>query len=108
MRLDGLTLAFVCATAFAARAQGATTSLSIIISSPPSTSVTCPLTPPYTAPLAAGSIICTVAIAPAGWSGALTLSGTNASSFALQGTNLVVAASPLAAGTYAVTITATP
>jgi hypothetical protein len=59
-------------------------------------------------PLAAGTVICPITIAPSGWSGALTLSGTNASSFALSGTNLVVGSTALGTGTYAVTITATP
>ena len=88
-------------------AWASSTSLSIVINSPPSTAVTCPLTS-YTAPLAAGSVVCTISVVPAGWSGALALSGTSASSFVLNGTNLVVGATPLAAGTYSVTITATP
>lgn len=88
-------------------AQGATTNLSIIINSPPSTTVTCTLGT-YTAPLAAGSVICPITVTPSGWSGALTLSGTSASSFALSGSNLVVGSSALNAGTYSVTITATP
>jgi len=88
-------------------AQAASTMLSIIINSPASTSVTCTLGT-YTAPLAAGSTICPIVIAPAGWSGALALSGTNASSFSLNGSNLVVGSSALGAGTYSVTITATP
>jgi len=88
-------------------AHAATATLSIIINSPPSTTVTCPLAT-YVAPLAAGSTICPITIAPSGWSGALALSGKNASSFALSGSNLVVGSTSLAAGTYAVTITATP
>ena len=104
------TIAFASAYAAAcsAGAQAATTSLSIVINSPASTSVTCPLASSYTAPLAAGSTICTISVAPAGWSGALALSGTNASSFALSGSSLVVGSTALAAGTYSVTITATP
>ncbi len=92
---------------FSARADAATATLSIIINSPTSTTVTCPMTT-YTAPLAAASVVCPITIAPAGWSGALTLSGTNSSSFALSGGNLVVGASALASGSYSVTITATP
>jgi hypothetical protein len=92
---------------FGARADAATTALSIIINSPTSTTVTCPMTT-YTAPLAAGSLICPIAVAPSGWSGALALSGSNASSFALSGSNLVVGSTALQPGTYSVTITATP
>jgi hypothetical protein len=86
-------------------------SLSIVITSPVSTSVTCPLGT-YNAPLAAGANVCTITVAPAGWSGTLALSGTNASSFAINTVSgvqsLAVGATALAAGTYAVTITATP
>ena len=90
-----------------AQAQAATTTLSIIINSPASTSITCALGS-YTAPLASGAVICPISVAPAGWSGALTLSGTNASSFALSGSNLVVGATALPVGTYSITLTATP
>jgi len=99
----GLALAFG-----GAQAQAATTTLSIIINSPPSTVIACPLAPSYSAPLPAASVICTIAVTPAGWSGALTLSGPDAASFALSGSNLVVGSAALAAGTYSVTITATP
>jgi hypothetical protein len=92
---------------FGARSDAATTTLSIIINSPTSTTVTCPMTT-YTAPLAAGSVVCPITIAPAGWSGALALSGPNAGSFALSASNLVVGAAALQPGTYSVTITGTP
>jgi hypothetical protein len=95
----------------AAYAHASTVTLSIVINSPPSTAVTCPLGT-YVAPLAAGSLICPITVAPSGWSGALALSGTNASSFAINTVSgvqqLVVGASALNAGTYSVTITATP
>lgn len=88
-------------------ANAATTTLSIVINSPASTGVTCsPGT--LTAPLAAGFVVCPITIAPSGWSGALALSGSNASSFALSGSNLIVGPTSLSAGTYSVTITATP
>ena len=103
-----IALAWAFAAACTAGAQAATTSRSIPIKSPASTSVTCPLAASYTAPLAAGSKDCTISVAPAGWSSARALSGTHASSFALSGSNLVVGSTALAAGTYAVTITATP
>jgi hypothetical protein len=92
---------------FGARADATTTTLSIIINSPTSTTVTCPMTT-YTAPLAAGSVICPITVALSGWSGALALSGANASSFALSASKLVVASAALPAGTYSITITATP
>jgi hypothetical protein len=92
---------------FGARADAATTTLSIIINSPTSTTVTCPMTT-YTAPLATGSVICPITVAPSGWSGALALSGASASSFALSASNLVVGSTALPAGTYSVTVTATP
>jgi hypothetical protein len=97
-----LSAALVCA-----RADAATTTLSIIINSPTSTTVTCPMTA-YTAPLAAGSVICPITVAPSGWSGALTLSGAGASSFALSASKLVVGSTALQPGMYSVTITATP
>jgi hypothetical protein len=89
------------------RADAATTTLSIIINSPTSTTVTCPMTT-YTAPLAAGSLICSIAVAPGGWSRALSLTGANASSFALSASSLVVGSTALLPDAYSVTITATP
>ena len=89
-------------------AYAATTTLSIVINSGPSTSVSCSPAA-LTAPVAAGTLVCPVVVAPASWSGALTLSGPNASSFALSGSNLVVGAAGIAnAGTLSVTITSTP
>jgi hypothetical protein len=105
-RMLGL-IALLSVALFGARADAATTALSIIINSPTSTAVTCPMTT-YTAPLAAGSVVCPITIAPSGWSGALALSGVNASSFALSASNLVVGSTALPAGTYSVTVTATP
>ena len=101
------TLAALALLASFAGAQAATTTLSIIINSPASASVTCAMGT-LTAPLAAGSTVCPIVLAPTGWSGALALSGTNASSFALSGSNLVVGSPALVAGSYSVTITATP
>jgi hypothetical protein len=105
-RMLGL-FALLSVALFVNRADAATTTLSIIINSPTSTTVTCPMTT-YTAPLAAGSVICPITVAPSGWSGALALSGASASSFALSGSNLVVGSAALQSGTYSVTITATP
>ena len=100
--------------AVSASARAANTNLSIIINSPPSTAVNCTIEYPagttsFTAPVAAGSTIAGCSVAPAAWSGALTLSGPNAGLFALSGGNLVVGTAAIATpGTYQVTITATP
>ncbi len=94
-------------------AQAATVSLSIVIATPSATSVTCPITATLTAPVAAGTVLCALTVAPSSWSGALVVSGTNANLFSISstssGSQLVVGASPITApGTYAATITATP
>ena len=91
----------------ACAAYAATATLSIIINSPSSTAVSCPI-PTLTAPVASGATICTVSITPAGWSGVLSLSGPNASAFQLKGSDVVVGSTPLAAGSYSVTVTAAP
>jgi hypothetical protein len=101
-------VAFVFGVALATNSWSASTTLSIIINSPPSVSVSCPLASSYTAPLAAGANICTVAVSPDGWSGALSLSGTDAADFTLNGTALNVGSTALGAGSYSVTINATP
>ena len=94
----------------------ATISLVITVNSPASTSLTFTPASPFTGtgtafsaagPVASGVTVGSVAVAPAGWQGALALSGANAASFTLSGTNLVTAAA-LAGGTDDVTITATP
>jgi hypothetical protein len=96
-----------------ARAQTAT-NLSIVIQSAPSTALSCPINYPtgktyFTAPVAAGTLIATCSVTPSGWSGALTLSGPDAASFALSGLNLSVGTAALTnAKTYLVTVTATP
>ncbi len=105
-RILGL-FALLSLALFCGRADAATTTLSIIINSPTSTTVTCPMTT-YTAPLAAGSVICPITVAPSGWSGALALSGASASSFALSASKLVVGSTALQPGTYSITIIATP
>jgi hypothetical protein len=95
-----------------APAMAANTTLSIIVNSAPSTSVTCTLTASsFTAPVAAGTNVANCVVAPSTWSGALTLSGADASSFALvQGTGaLNVGSTALTASrSYAVTLTSTP
>ena len=83
------------------------TNLSIVINSPRSTQIFCPLST-NTVPLADGSYIYTISVTPSGWPGALILTGADPGSFALQGTNLVVGSTGLGAGTHPVMITATP
>lgn len=92
----------------ASAAHAARTTLSIVINGPASTVVSCPLAATYTAPLSAGSVVCAIGISPSSWSGVLALSGTSAGSFALSGQQLVVGSTALPAGSYSVTITATP
>ncbi len=60
-----------------------------------------------TSPIASGSTVGTLTVAPAGWVGMLALGGAQASSFVLSGTNLLAAAA-LPVGAYNVTVTATP
>ena len=83
----------------------------IIISSALSTSVTVTPVAGLTAPVAAGTVVANIAVLPAGWTGGVTLSGANASSFAIGGTSpnyTIVAAAVLAAGSYSATVTVTP
>ncbi|MGH7158830.1 MAG: hypothetical protein ACREFS_01965 [Acetobacteraceae bacterium] len=93
-------------------ANASTVTLSIVINSSASTSVTCSPASGFVSPLAGGTEICPITVAPTGWSGSLSLSGTNASDFAIasgtSGQELVVGSTALAAGSYSVTITATP
>jgi hypothetical protein len=97
-----------------ATALAATTSLSIVFSSPPSTAVSCPINYPsgqtsFTVPQAPGTVIATCSVTPSAWQGALTLSGANAAAFTLSGMNVVVGAAAITApATDAVTVTSTP
>jgi hypothetical protein len=93
-----------------------TLSLVITINSPASTGITftpaAPFTGSGTAFSATGAVgsgvtVGTFVVAPAGWQGALALSGAQAASFTLAGLNLVTAAA-LNAGVFNVTATATP
>jgi len=95
---------------------GASLSLTITITSPAATAVTLTPVPPFTgsgssftavAPIAAGAIVGALAVTPAGWQGTFVLSGTNAASFAVSGSNLVAAVA-LAIGAYNVVVTANP
>lgn len=59
-------------------------------------------------PVPAGSGIASIQIAPPGWNGTLTLSGPQASLFAISGTTLNVGAAVMNPGSYSVTVTARP
>lgn len=84
------------------------TNIVVTVNSGASTSITPLGLGALTGPAAAGAIVCALGIAPITWNGTLSLSGANASAFAISGQNLIVGSSPLAAGTYDVTVTATP
>lgn len=93
-----------------------TLTLNIAVSSPVSTGITFTPAPPFsgsggnltvTGPVAAGITVGTIVVAPAGWAGALALSGTSAALFSLVGNTLITAAQ-LVAGNDVVIITATP
>ncbi len=94
----------------------ASISLILSVTSPASTSLTFIPAAPFTGsgssftaagPIASGATVGTVTVAPTGWSGALSLSGAQAASFSLSAMSLVTTAA-LPAGTYNVTVTATP
>lgn len=67
-----------------------------------STSITCGPYPVLTAPVAAGTLLTSCTVAPAGWTGAISISGTQfiVSSLSGNGFNVSVGSTPLAAGTY--------
>lgn len=84
----------------------ASVNITVVINSPPSTSVVFTAAQPsFTAPVPAGTVIGTLSVEPAGWSGAVSLSGNAA--LALNGLQ-VVAAVDLAAGSYNASANATP
>lgn len=85
------------------------TNVTITVTSTPSTAVTFTAAASgFVAPVAPGTILGSVAVTPSTWSGTLSLTGTNASSVAVSGTNIVVGATALSAGSYTFTIDATP
>ena len=108
-----LALALVLALATSA-AWAATTKFSIVVTSSPSTSVTCTVSQSsFVAPVAAGTTVASCAVLPTTWSGVLTLGDTNggadAALFGMSQGNIVVGSAPLtAARTYNLTVTATP
>ena len=105
-----------------AEAKDVQTTLTIIINSPASTSITCNPVSPWTIsgstisypstspiPVPANSAICNLTIAPSGWSGAMSLTQTG-NNFAVSGPPWVlsIGQSALGAGTYTITLSATP
>lgn len=83
----------------------------ISIASALSTGVTVTPVAGLTAPVAAGTVLATIAVAPAGWQGGVTLSGPNAASMQIGGTSpnyTILAASILQGGSYAATVTVSP
>jgi hypothetical protein len=94
----------------------ATLSLVITITGPPATTVTLTPVAPFTgsgsaftavAPIASGAVVGAISVQPAGWQGALSLSGADAAAFAVSGSNLVTAVA-MAVRAYNVTINANP
>ncbi len=108
----------VAASAFAA----SSTNVTLTVNSGNATAVGCGggvtgLGNVVLAPMAAGSLVCNITVTPTYWTGGnagLSLTGANASSFVIGPASgsyvgqLLVGATPLAAGTYSVTINANP
>jgi hypothetical protein len=95
----------------------ATLSFVITVTSPNSTAVTLTPAPPFQGsgnaftaigPIASGVTVGTFNVQPAGWQGALVLSGADAASFTMSGSALITAAVLPDGGTYNLTATATP
>lgn len=92
-------------------ALAASVVVSGVIQSPPSTSVTCtPVSSTLTFPVAQNSVVCPIAVLPAGWSGVVTVSDTTHFTTGVSGSVLYLqtgATSP-PVGPFSVTITTTP
>lgn len=89
----------------------ASSNFTFIIESPASTSVTVTPVAGLVAPVAAGTVLATIAVAPAGWLGAVAVSGANAADISVAGAApnyTLIAAVQMAAGSYAATVTVTP
>jgi hypothetical protein len=75
----------------------------------PATAITCtPVTAFNTGTAPAGAIVCPIVVTPSGWTGVLTLSGTDAAKFAIAGTNAVVGPTALPVANYNFSITPAP
>lgn len=100
---------------FSGTSYAASTQITITINGPPSTAVTCGSSSAYTltATVAAGTVICKLAVTPNNWNGAWMLtqtSGPQANAFVIDASgNLDVGTAALTqTGSYALTISATP
>lgn len=85
----------------------ATFSVTVVVAggTVPATSATfIPAAGPFSEPVAPGTVVGAVTVTPANWSGVITIDAP----FTMQGTSVVVGASPLAAGTYEADGLATP
>ncbi len=82
------------------------------VSEGPSTGITCSaISSSLVAPVAAGTVLASCTVAPSGWTGTVTVSGSTLVASSLTGNtfNLAVGATPLAAGTYSgITVTSAP
>jgi hypothetical protein len=67
-----------------------------------------PVTAFNTGTAPAGAIVCPIVVTPSGWTGVLTLSGTDAAKFAIAGTNAVVGPTALPVANYNFSITPAP
>lgn len=97
-----LLLTFILADS--AQAQGATITLpSVVVTSPPSTAISCAaVAASYPAPMAVGTIAFNCSVSPSTWTGAVSISGSQFGVTALVGNkfNVSVIGAALAAGTY--------
>jgi hypothetical protein len=75
---------------------------------PEATAINCPVTGTHTEPVAPGTTVCTAAVEPHDWDGALAISGADANKFQHSGMAVEVASVPLMAGDYAFTLSASP
>lgn len=108
---NGFLAAALCLAALPARSASLTLP-SVTVTTSASTSIACvPTAASYPAPLAVGSIVFTCSVQPAGWSGAVSISGSGFGVTSLSGAgfNVAVVGSALAAGSYAPgTLTSSP
>jgi hypothetical protein len=90
-------------------ALAANTTVSSVFNSPASTGISCTAGGPFTVPVAAGTQVASCAVNPSNWSGALTLSGSQAANFAMSDTNIVVGTNSITTvETITLTVIATP
>ena len=113
-RFIGLVVALTLGTLFGVSAYAATTTMTLIFNSPPSTSITCTNLGPFVIPVPAGTTMGTCTVAPSNWTGSLALSGPAESQFTAVPTsptvwNINVGAAPISAtATDVLTVTSTP